>query len=111
MPVESIDIPSYGEVVIAAQRVRQGDTEGALVIATFMDLRREDFVTTMRTYAVVAAFSLVAITGLAAWQSGRLLAPIRTLRETAEEISESDLSLRLPEVGNDDITALAVRAL
>jgi hypothetical protein len=27
--VASIDLPSYGEVVIAAQRVRQGDTEGA----------------------------------------------------------------------------------
>ncbi len=101
-----IELPSYGDVLIAAQRVQQGETEGALVIATFMDLRREDFVTTMRTYAVVALFSLLAITGLAAWQSGRLLAPIRVLRETAEEISESDLSLRLPEVGNDDITAL-----
>jgi signal transduction histidine kinase len=104
--VASIDLPSYGEVVIAAQRVRQGDTEGALVIATFMDQRREDLVTTMRTYAVVALFSLLAITALAAWQSGRLLAPIRTLRDTAEEISESDMSLRLPEGGNDDLTAL-----
>jgi signal transduction histidine kinase len=60
----------------------------------------------MRTYAVVALFSLLAITALAAWQSGRLLAPIRTLRDTAEEISESDMSLRLPEGGNDDLTAL-----
>lgn len=100
------DQPSYGEVAIAAQSVQQGDAEGALVVATFMDLRRADLVSTMRTYAVVALLSLLAITALAAWQSGRLLAPIRALRDTAEDISESDLSLRLPEVGNDDLTAL-----
>ena len=60
----------------------------------------------MRTYTIVALLALFTITALAAWQSGRLLAPLRTLRETAEEISETDLSRRLPETGNDDITAL-----
>jgi two-component system OmpR family sensor kinase len=100
------DLPSHGEVAVAAQTLRQGGAEGALVVVTFLDLRRADLVYTMRTYAVVALFSLLAITGLAAWQSGRLLAPIRALHETAEDISESDLSLRLPEVGNDDLTAL-----
>jgi signal transduction histidine kinase len=43
---------------------------------------------------------------VAAWQAGRLLAPLRTLREAAQEISESDLSRRIAETGNDDITAL-----
>jgi signal transduction histidine kinase len=60
----------------------------------------------MQTYVVVALLSLLVITGFAAAQSGRLLAPLRTLRETAEEIKDSDLSRRLPESGNDDITAL-----
>ena len=46
------------------------------------------------------------ITGLAAWQAGRLLAPVGRLSDTAEEISATDLSRRLPETGNDDITAL-----
>jgi signal transduction histidine kinase len=104
--LERFDLPPYGDTVVAAQTVRQGDVEGALVIVTFMDLRRSELVETMQTYAVVALGSLLAITALAAWQSGRLLAPIRVLRETADEISESDLSLRLPEVGNDDLTAL-----
>jgi two-component system OmpR family sensor kinase len=104
--LERIDVPPYGEGVVAAQTVRQGDAEGALVIVTFMDLRRAGLVATMQTYAVVALLSLLLITALAAWQSGRLLAPLRVLRETAEDMSESDLSRRLPEVGNDDITAL-----
>ena len=40
------------------------------------------------------------------FQSGRLLAPLRTLEETAREITATDLSRRIPERGNDDITAL-----
>ena len=52
----------------------------------------------MRTYAIVATLSLVLIVLRGAhWQSGRLLAPLRTLRETAEDITETDLSQRLPE--------------
>jgi two-component system OmpR family sensor kinase len=43
---------------------------------------------------------------MAAWVSGRLLSPLRTLRETADEIGETDLSQRLPVTGNDDLTAL-----
>ena len=60
----------------------------------------------MRTYIVVALLSLLVITAFAAAQSGRLLAPLRTLRETADEITDTDLSRRLPVTGNDDITAL-----
>ncbi len=60
----------------------------------------------IRTYAITALLSLIVITGLAAWQAGRLLAPVGRLSETAQEISATDLSRRLPETGNDDITAL-----
>ena len=61
---------------------------------------------TLRTYAIVAVLSLGLITLLAALQSGRLLAPLRAVRETARDITTSDLSRRIPETGNDDITAL-----
>ena len=50
--------------------------------------------------------SLGLITLLAALQSGRLLAPLRSVREIASDITTSDLSQRIPETGNDDITAL-----
>src|SRR3546814_15767830 len=43
---------------------------------------------------------------LAGWQAGRLLAPLRQMSETAREISVTDLSRRLPETVNDDISAL-----
>jgi len=95
-----------GEVLITAQPTRQGDDTGALLVVNFLAEDRSELLDTMRTYAIVAGLSLGLVTGLAAWQSGRLLAPLRTLRSTAEEIGETDLSRRIPETGNDDITAL-----
>src|SRR3546814_11350043 len=65
-----------------------------------------DLTNLMRTYAIFSLLSLGAITMLAGWQAGRLLAPLRQMSETAREISVTDLSRRLPETGNDDISAL-----
>jgi signal transduction histidine kinase len=95
-----------GELQVAVQSVRQGDSTGALVVVTLLDRARAGLRDTMRTYAIVAALTLLMVTAVAAWVSGRLLSPLRTLRETADEISDTDLSQRLPVTGNDDITAL-----
>ena len=102
----TIETAPYGELIVAGWTARQGDREGALIVVDYLDLEKQDIRETMRTYALVALGSLLVITMLAAWQSGRLLAPLRVLRETTEELSATDLALRLPEVGNDDITAL-----
>ncbi len=67
---------------------------------------RHSLTQTMQTYAMAALVALLLVTAVAAWQAGRLLAPLRTLRATAEEITETDLSGRLPVVGNDDLTDL-----
>ncbi len=96
----------FGTLLIDVQGVQQGTTTGALVVVTFQAQTYEGLHDTMRTYAIVAGLSLLLVTAFAGWQSGRLLAPLRTLRETAEEITDTDLSRRLPVSGNDDITAL-----
>lgn len=95
-----------GEIRITSQPVRQGDTTGALLVIAYLDEDRAELTSTMRTYTIVALLSLFIITWVAWWQSGRLLAPLRTLRRTADEISATDLSRRVPTTGNDDITAL-----
>ena len=97
---------AYGEVVVTVLPVRSTTSRGALVIASFLADEHEELDRVMQTYAVVATLLLVLVTGGAAWQAGRLLSPLRTLRETAQDISETDLSRRIPETGNDDITAL-----
>jgi two-component system OmpR family sensor kinase len=94
------------ELILNAQTVRRGDQTGALIVVTYYGDARAGLRDTIQTYIVVALLSLLVITAFAGAQSGRLLAPLRALRETAEEINDSDLSQRLPETGNDDITAL-----
>ena len=86
--------------------VRNAQGQGALVIVNFLADEHDELNSTLRTYSVVAFLSLLLITGIAAVLSGRLLAPLRTLEETARDISTTDLSRRIPERGNDDITSL-----
>ena len=103
---EHVTAPGYGDAMITVQRVRAGRDTGALVIVTYLERDRAELRSTFQTYALVGLAALAVITAVAFWQSGRLLSPLRTLRETADGIGESDLSLRIPERGNDDITAL-----
>ena len=97
---------AFGDLLITIQPVQGRVSSGALVIVTFLDDAQKGLDGLIRTYAITALLSLIVITGLAAWQAGRLLAPVGRLSETAQEISATDLSRRLPETGNDDITAL-----
>lgn len=103
----TVDTPA-GEHQVAVQTIQQGDEVGALIVVTNLDRERDGLIDTMRTYAIVASLVLLVVTAVAAWVSGRLLSPLRVLRETADDISESDLSRRLPVTGNDDITALTL---
>jgi two-component system, OmpR family, sensor kinase len=96
----------FGDLLVTIQPVRGEVSSGALVVVTFLDDAEQGLNDLLRTYAITALLSLIVITGLAAWQAGRLLAPLGRLSDTAEEISATDLSRRLPETGNDDITAL-----
>jgi len=101
--------PRFEEVWVTVLQVQNRlgtDPGGALVIINLLDDERSELDRTIRTYAVITLLSLALITLLALWQSGRLLAPLTTLRETAREISATDLSRRIPARGNDDITAL-----
>jgi len=95
-----------GELLVTIQPVQSTKSTGALVIVTFLDQAKQGLNELIRTYAITALLALIVISGLAAWQAGRLLAPLGRLSDTAEEISATDLSRRLPETGNDDITAL-----
>ncbi|WP_240937889.1 HAMP domain-containing sensor histidine kinase [Nocardioides sp. JQ2195] len=97
---------TFGELLLTVQPVRGQQSEGALVVVTFLEDSRAELNQLIRTYLIVSLLSLGLITALAAWQAGRLLAPLREMNETAREISGTDLTRRLAEKGNDDITAL-----
>ena len=76
------------------------------MIVTFMDLRRAGLVATMRTYTVVALLSLCSSPGSPPGSRAGCSPRSAGCGRRPRTSSESDLSLRLPEVGNDDITAL-----
>lgn len=103
-----LTIPEAGEVLVVGQpvRTRSARDTGALLVVTRLDETRAGLVDTMRTYTIVSALALLLVTGVAFALTGRLLAPLRRLRRTAEDINENDLSRRIPVSGNDDITAL-----
>ncbi len=101
-----IDSATYGEVWVTVVPVQSSTGGGALAIVNFLDDEHVELNRTMRTFTIVALLSLGLILLLGTIQAGRLLAPLRTLRETTQEITATDLSRRIPEVGNDDITAL-----
>lgn len=88
--------------------VRSGpDGTGALVVVFDRTAELEAVSDTFRTYALVGGVALVVLAVVAWLLAGRLLAPVRRLRETAEAISETDLSRRIHVEGTDDLSDLA----
>lgn len=91
---------------IAVQPVEQGDARAEFVVSHDVTASREPLRDLMITYALLSTLSVVVIAGLASWLAGRLLSPVRRLGETAQGITEGDLSGRLEVTGNDDLTDL-----
>ncbi|MGH3356098.1 MAG: sensor histidine kinase [Nocardioidaceae bacterium] len=96
----------YGDVVMAVKPVNDATTLGAYVPVYFPGTEREEYEAVLGTYAFVAGIALLAVTAGSWLVAGRLLQPVRHLRSTAQEISETDLSRRIETTGNDDLTDL-----
>lgn len=89
-----------------AVRLDGGPESGVFVTAVSLPARLADLAGVVRSYALVAFASLVVI-GLVGWfVAGRLLRPIRELRQTASRITATDLGERIPVAGNDDVSEL-----
>lgn len=101
-----VDGGELGEIWVTAVPVLDGSGGGAMAIVHFLEGDRAELASTMRTYTFVAVLALLLMTAVAAVYSGRLLAPLRGLRSTAQEINATDLTRRIPVVGGDDIAAL-----
>jgi two-component system, OmpR family, sensor kinase len=83
------------------------ERDGAFVVGYFIDRDRDEVDQTIRTLVLVSLLGL-AIGGVAAWVvAGQILAPVRLVRQAAAQITEQDLTRRIPVEGRDDIAALA----
>jgi len=82
---------------------------GAFVVGYFVDRDRVDIDATIQTLLVVSVVGLL-LAALAAWVvAGQILTPVRLIRRAAAEITERDLTQRIPVAGRDDIAALAAQ--
>ncbi len=84
-----------------------GDPRAAVfVVAADLDAELSPLDGAFSTYTIVAAASL-AVVGLVGWfVAGRLLRPIRSLRDAATRITATDVSERIPVSGRDDVSDL-----
>jgi two-component system OmpR family sensor kinase len=101
-------ITTVGDLRYIAVPIDVSGTPDSGLYVTAYDIQAElaDMNAAFRTYALIAAVSLVAI-GLVGWfVAGRLLRPIRRVTAAASRITASDLSGRIPVSGNDDVSAL-----
>lgn len=82
---------------------------GHYVAAVDVRLAFQPIIRTHLTYAAICLVALVAI-GIVGYQvAGRLLSPLRALRSTAQRITETDLSDRIPDdqlASNDEVADL-----
>ena len=84
-----------------------GETRGVFLVANFSAGKLADIERVIRVEAIVGVLVLLAVSVVAWFVAGRLLRPVRDLTETAESITETDLTRRLPVEGDDEISRLA----
>ncbi|WP_315094031.1 HAMP domain-containing sensor histidine kinase [uncultured Cellulomonas sp.] len=94
--------------LIAVPVLLPGDPgTGMFVVAFDRSAEMSSLRRTFLTYSAVGLGALTVIAVVAWFVVGRLLRPIRLLRETTRRITESDLSERITVTGKDDLSNLA----
>jgi two-component system, OmpR family, sensor kinase len=86
-----------------------GDRSRSGVFAVVIDLSQElDEVNEALQIAVGVNIGVLILASMLAWViAGRVLQPLRLLRDTARKVSESDLTQRIPVEGDDELADLA----
>jgi len=102
--VDTSDGPA--RLAIVPLSVEGDEATGSYVMAYALDREREDLFRLARTYLLASVLSLLLVAVVGWLVAGRLLRPLRSLREATQRISETDLSERIPVQGNDDVSEL-----
>jgi signal transduction histidine kinase len=76
------------------------------VVAIFMDPEFAEIDRVLQSGGIVFVSVFVVASGVAWFAAGRILRPVRLLTETANSISESNWTQRIPVTGTDEIAGL-----
>ena len=98
---------SIGELFFVAEPVVvEGQTQGVLVIV-YCAANSYKLVNGAVLLIIPATLGVMGIAAAIAWgTTGRVLAPLRALTETAQSITETDMSQRITVKGKDEIAEL-----
>ncbi|WP_229858991.1 sensor histidine kinase [Streptomyces poonensis] len=104
----TLDRPS-GEIRWAKVAVARagGEPEAAFVVAFHPGREQQGADDVFRVLLAISCVALLLTTGIGWVVAGRILLPVRLVRTAAAEITEQDLTRRIPVHGRDDIAALA----
>lgn len=98
--------PTHGTVMYAVLPIEDNGEVSHYVVAHYLDAEITGLDDTIRVYGIAALLAWLGLT-LAAWLlARRIVAPIEELRETAENITETDLNRRIAVTGEDEVSAM-----
>jgi two-component system, OmpR family, sensor kinase len=104
----TIDTSAGGARIIAVPLLANDRVAATFVAANFADEDVAAINDAVRVAALVA-LGLFAVAAVIGWAfAGRVLAPLRLLRDTARSITDTDLSRRIPVRGRDEVAQLAI---
>lgn len=97
-----------GDARFVRDEVTLGGERGVFLVLAFERHHLQEVDSTVRLMVGVAAGALLLAAAIAWLAAGQILRPVRSVRRAAAEITERDLTRRIPVQGNDDIAELAV---
>ncbi|WP_233521922.1 sensor histidine kinase [Streptomyces triticagri] len=83
-----------------------GDPEAAFVVAFHPGREQDKADEVFRILLAISGVALLMTTGIGWVVAGRILKPVRLVRTAAAQLTEQDLTRRIPVQGKDDIAAL-----
>ena len=96
-----------GDVEFLVEPVGTGGERGAFAVAVFRDFETGDLGTITGGLAGVGLVVLL-LGAFLTWRTAqRVIAPVNAVTQTAHQISETDLSRRIPLEGDDEVAQLA----
>jgi len=96
-----------GEARYIALPLDGRNENGMLVVANFPEFERREIDAAVRTAIVIQLVTLVVASLVGLLLAGRVLRPLRTLATTAQSISDTDFTQRIPVTGGDEASQIA----
>lgn len=105
---EGIFHTSAGEVRFVAHPFRVGGAEGLFVVANFPASERDEYNQAIRAQAITQGATIFLASFIGLLLAGRVLRPLRSLADTAQTITATDLTRRIPVRGQDEASRIAL---